>query len=242
MDTLNSLAELKTAKKMSSREMASLTEKRHDNVKRTIDSLVAKGVIASPQIEETSFDGSDGRRQTTTEYLVGERDSYVIVAQLSPEFTARVVDRWQELEQRVQQPTTTLMQDKAQTIMLVSSSLHTMFGVPRGLAAAHGLMLVQKETGINTEVLRLTLAKDPDELDFTLNATRVGELLGCSAKAANLRLAKAGLQLSDPRERWVLTQEGKKWGAAFPFSAETGRTGFQVLWSSRVAELLKEAA
>ncbi|TBL45867.1 phage regulatory protein/antirepressor Ant, partial [Klebsiella oxytoca] len=28
------------------------------------------------------------------------RDSYVIVAQLSPEFTARLVDRWQELESK----------------------------------------------------------------------------------------------------------------------------------------------
>lgn len=32
------------------------------------------------------------------EYLINKRDSYVIVAQLSPEFTARLVDRWQELE------------------------------------------------------------------------------------------------------------------------------------------------
>jgi hypothetical protein len=35
---------------------------------------------------------------------VGKRDSYVIVAQLSPEFTARLVDRWQELEQQVSNP------------------------------------------------------------------------------------------------------------------------------------------
>lgn len=32
-------------------------------------------------------------------YLISKRDSYIIVAQLSPEFTARLVDRWQELEQ-----------------------------------------------------------------------------------------------------------------------------------------------
>jgi hypothetical protein len=31
-------------------------------------------------------------------YEVNKRDSYVIVAQLCPEFTARLVDRWQELE------------------------------------------------------------------------------------------------------------------------------------------------
>jgi phage regulator Rha-like protein len=30
--------------------------------------------------------------------MVNKRDSYVVVAQLCPEFTARLVDRWQELE------------------------------------------------------------------------------------------------------------------------------------------------
>jgi len=37
-------------------------------------------------------------------YLVSKRDSYVVVAQLSPEFTARLVDRWQELEAAVVAP------------------------------------------------------------------------------------------------------------------------------------------
>jgi phage antirepressor YoqD-like protein len=38
--------------------------------------------------------------QTVSEYQIGKRDSYVVVAQLSPEFTARLVDRWQELESK----------------------------------------------------------------------------------------------------------------------------------------------
>ena len=35
---------------MTSREMADLTEKRHDSVKRTIETLLGQGVIRSPQI------------------------------------------------------------------------------------------------------------------------------------------------------------------------------------------------
>ena len=35
---------------------------------------------------------------------VGRRDSIVVVAQLCPEFTARLVDRWQELEGQVAKP------------------------------------------------------------------------------------------------------------------------------------------
>lgn len=85
---------------MTSKEMADLTEKRHDSVKRTIDTLAERGTIQLPQIVEVT----NHLGQSVTEYRIGKRDSYVIVAQLSPEFTARLVDRWQELEGKQVQP------------------------------------------------------------------------------------------------------------------------------------------
>lgn len=85
---------------MSSRDIAELVEKRHDNVRRTMTSLLHKGLIAVTQTEEPTSGGG----KPVTLYHVGKRDSYVVVAQLSPEFTARLVDRWQELEQQVAQP------------------------------------------------------------------------------------------------------------------------------------------
>lgn len=91
---------------MSSREIAELVGSRHDKVKQSIERLADKGVIALPPMGEyleTATTPTGGSRvYTTTEYRIGKRDSYVIVAQLSPEFTARLVDRWQELEQASQ--------------------------------------------------------------------------------------------------------------------------------------------
>lgn len=80
---------------MSSREIAELVGSRHSDVIRTIDRLLDRGVVSgcAPSAYTHEQNG-----QTYHEYLVGKRDSYVIVAQLSPEFTARLVDRWQELE------------------------------------------------------------------------------------------------------------------------------------------------
>lgn len=83
---------------MSSREIAHVVESRHDNVKRTMESLRARGLIAFTQTEEKTI----GRPAAV--YWVDKRDSYVVVAQLSPEFTARLVDRWQELEERAALP------------------------------------------------------------------------------------------------------------------------------------------
>lgn len=89
---------------MTSREIAELTDKRHDNVRRTIETLMASGVIRSPQIEYfKNINNVEGQ-----EYLFtgeqGKRDSIIVVAQLSPQFTARLVDRWQALEAQVRKP------------------------------------------------------------------------------------------------------------------------------------------
>lgn len=92
--------------RMSSREIADLVGSRHDKVKQSIERLAtAKGpgkpaVIDLPPLGE--YLDSLGRK--ATEYLVNKRDSFVVVAQLSPEFTAALVDRWQQLETQVAKP------------------------------------------------------------------------------------------------------------------------------------------
>lgn len=88
--------------RMSSREIAEVTQKRHDNVWRTIESLHAKGLIGLPQFEEVPNPGPGPL--CIKQYLIGKRDSFVVVAQLSPEFTAALVDRWQQLEAQAAKP------------------------------------------------------------------------------------------------------------------------------------------
>ena len=80
---------------MSSREIAALVESRHDSVKRTVVRLVERGVITRPPLVDEFI---EGKQRPEKAYHLEKRDSYVVVAQLSPEFTARLVDRWQELE------------------------------------------------------------------------------------------------------------------------------------------------
>lgn len=97
---------------MTSQQIAELVEKRHDNVKRTIETLVSTGVIAQPHNE----DGAKSANGVVTQVYVfigeqGKRDSFVVVAQLSPKFTGRLVDRWQELEQQASNPVIELPHD-----------------------------------------------------------------------------------------------------------------------------------
>lgn len=87
--------------RMTSVEIADMVEKRHDNVKRTIETLAEQSVISLPQVEEIKIQ-RERRLETSQAYIFegekGKRDSIVVVAQLSPVFTARLVDRWNELE------------------------------------------------------------------------------------------------------------------------------------------------
>lgn len=85
---------------MSSREIAEVVESRHDSVKRTIERLAEKSIISFTPSVETSHDGAGARPVEI--YRVNKRDSLIVVAQLCPEFTARIVDRWQELEEQLQ--------------------------------------------------------------------------------------------------------------------------------------------
>lgn len=106
---MNSIVTLSsTAATMSSRQIAELVGKRHDNVKRTIETLAAQGVIVRPQIEDEQLTDARGRIRTTQVYQFtgeqGKRDSIIVVAQLCPEFTAALVDRWQALEKQLAAP------------------------------------------------------------------------------------------------------------------------------------------
>ncbi|WP_238880864.1 Rha family transcriptional regulator [Escherichia coli] len=93
---------------MTSVEIAELVGKRHDNVKRTIETLAKGGVVRSPQIEVSERINNLGFKVQHEHYLFegeqGKRDSIIVVAQLCPEFTARLVDRWRELEEQIRKP------------------------------------------------------------------------------------------------------------------------------------------
>ena len=97
---------------MNSLEISELVQSRHDKVKQSIERLVERGVIAQPPM----VDGIKSANGVTPKLFLfsgeqGKRDSIIVVAQLCPEFTARLVDRWAELEALVAKPQITTPHD-----------------------------------------------------------------------------------------------------------------------------------
>ena len=94
-----SLTSLLPSQQMLSSDISTITNIRLDSVKRTIERLAERRVITLPPTVEKPTAG-----RPSTEYVFsgeqGKLDSITVVAQLCPEFTAAIVKRWYELEQK----------------------------------------------------------------------------------------------------------------------------------------------
>ena len=89
---MNALVNATPNRTMTSKQIALVVNSRHDSVKRTIERLANQSVISFTPMVETSHEGSGSR--SVEVYHVNERDSYVVVAQLCPAETAKLVDYW----------------------------------------------------------------------------------------------------------------------------------------------------
>jgi prophage antirepressor-like protein len=131
-------------------------------------------------------------------------------------------------------------QDRVTAILMIGEAVAKVPGVKQGIAMAATLTCIQENTGLSVETMRRALPACNDPL-AAVNPTKLGEQIGLSARAGNLRLAALGFQNRNDRDEWELTDAGQAWGEALPYS-RNGHSGYQILWRPEVADLLKEAA
>ncbi len=131
-------------------------------------------------------------------------------------------------------------QDRVSSLLLIGDAVAKVPGVKAGIAMAATLTCIQENTGLVIETLRRALPA-ANEPTCSHNATQLGKLAGSSAKATNQRLALLGFQFRNERDEWELTDAGKAWAEAMPFSLN-GHSGYQILWNPAVVDQLKEVA
>ena len=220
---------------MSSREIAELTEKPHDNVLKTIRSLIDGGVVKATTPQEYIHPQN---KQTYLEYLSDKRDSFVIVARLSPEFTARLVDRWQELEAQVVTPVAPMLPrtptDLAVNHITAVMQLAALFEVPTHLAQVEAVKGARLTYQIDlTEILRLAPAQSMIRLeDEAVEPTELGKRLGLSAIKMNQWLEERGFQAKINSE-WVPTDKGKPFAVRHQW-VSGNKSGYNYKWKKSV--------
>ena len=177
---------------MTSQQIAELVGSRHDTVKKSIERIAERGVITLPPLTETSFKDAIGKTQRSTAYIFsgeqGRLDSIIVVAQLSPEFTAALVKRWDELERGVA----------------------PVFQIPQTLGEALQLAADQAK---QLELAAPKVAHYDNVVDRKglLNATQVGQKVGMSAVRLNrvldeLKVYNQAVKRSRVFNSWFIQQ------------------------------------
>ncbi|HFI6269125.1 TPA: phage antirepressor KilAC domain-containing protein [Escherichia coli] len=168
--------------KMTSIEIAELVGSRHDNVKRAIDRLAERGLIQLPPMEDCVRINGLGLKQSVSAYVFkgeqGKRDSIIVAAQLCPEVTARLVDRWQELEKQVQQNSPAIPQTLSEALRLAADLAEE----------KERLALVNKELAPKAAVCDAIVKNDMHR-----TASEVAKPLGMSAVKLNRKLSAVGV-------------------------------------------------
>jgi len=131
-------------------------------------------------------------------------------------------------------------QDRVSSLLLIGDAVAKVPGVKAGIAMAATLTCIQENTGLVIETLRRALPA-ANEPTCSHNATQLGKLAGSSAKVTNQCLATLGFQFRNERDEWELTDAGKAWAEAMPFS-RNGHSGYQILWNPAIVEQLREVA
>ena len=207
---------------MSSLEIAELVGSRHVDVKRSIERLIEKGTIRDTPMAFSENINNLGFKTRQEYYLFkgeqGKRDSIIVIAQLCPEFTARIVDRWQELEEQVnknlldykkgelkniQQPSKSYLPEyrQAKAMELSVRALDKVFSNLPHLSE-------QSKQAIYADTINPIAGKNVIPLprldNKTFSASEVGELLGVSsnkigriANELNLKTEEYGIFVLD---------------------------------------------
>lgn len=225
-----------TSQTMSSREIAETIEVRHDSAKRTMDRLAERGVISiTPVVEPTKGGG-----KPTTVYRVNQRDSYVVAAQLSPEMTARLVDRWQELESGQAQPVAAEPRSLALETMQDSLKIGELLGLPTHYAQIEAVKQTKEVSGQDySGMLAYAPAQDNIPADeVMLEPSALAPHFDLTPAQMNNRLRDAGLQTKS-HGQWVPTIAGNNLCATHSWSTKY-KSGYNQKWNlSAVRELLE---
>lgn len=123
----NIVPQINDKKMMTTREIAELTGKRHDNVLADVRKLIEQGAIGLLNFQESSYRNAQNKEQPM--YSLDFDATMTLVTGYDAVLRSRVIRRWRELETGAEQPALTREQQVAQ-----------------GMIAANAIIEEQKQT------------------------------------------------------------------------------------------------
>lgn len=197
---------------MISLEISELVNSRHDDVKRSIERLAERGVIARPPMAVVPKEANNRIYNVDVFVFSGEQgklDSITVVAQLCPEFTAALVKRWYELENAQ----TKLPQSFAEALQLAADQARQLeLQAPK---VAHYDTVVAKEHLLTATQVASKLRMSAVALNRILDEFRVYNKAHKRSRVFNTWFEDQGLgelkQTTTGHSQPMFTTKGEAW-------------------------------
>ena len=224
---------------MTSREIAELTGKRHDNVMRDIRTMLDDLEHSSNLrfvCKSTTYIAENG--QEYSQYELDYNASVCLVSGYDAVTRMKIIQRWQDLEAGAP-PVAEQLAPLVKGFTALVDALKAI-GLDGNAAAIGANNAIVRLSGLN--ILTLTdnthLIAEKQEQAFT--PTQLGELCSprMSAQLMNLSLQNAGLQ-HRVGNSWVVTEEGKPF-ARFYYTGKRHGDGTPVIQTKWLKSVLDE--
>lgn len=210
---MTNLMKLENTMTMTSREIAELTGKRHDNVLADIKKMLEELELNSPDFSG-QYKDSTGR--SLTMYSLDKELTTTLVAGYNVKMRHAIIKRWQELEAKEQ---------KNQIVL-------PNFTDPAEAAMAWALQYKEKQIALQQLEIAKPKAEFVDkyvERDVAKNLTNVAKELGVSAKALGAWLRDEGHAFKSTKKLvWTQPFVDKGYGVHKHFSTDS-KAGSQAL-------------
>lgn len=252
MNTVTTPSNPNSSPTMSSKEIAELTGKRHDNVVRDIKDMVSQILGHSSDLRNEQIQGVTVEKDHRGFIKVIHLDhshTITLITGYDARQRKKVVDRWLELEHSGNSPTAPKPKrirkpafDTAFTrCMNVVALLPNVDENQKVLMAARGTHTL---TGINPLEAMGYAALPATTEDNYQTPTQLGKPFGIPPRRVNQILVDAGLQVHTPGSStgsdWSMTDKGLAYGKMFDTSRRGGKGSQQQLkWKPSVAEFLR---
>lgn len=233
---------------MGTRQIAEMLGKNHSDIKRSAERLHESGVIGGSQpLAESPFINEQGRE--FMEYRLGKLDSITLVAQNSPQFTAALVKRWDELEGKAaaaKQISDVSIADVAGFAEIAGRALNMSNSSRLGM-----FQKIQSDFGLPNILPAYAIDAPSDAVDGSSRPTKaLTAILKDSGHAISAKFAYQALQqlwivermsrksTKGEKEFWALTAKGLLYGKNIT-SPNNQREVQPHFYESRSADLVK---
>ncbi|AMD85111.1 Phage antirepressor protein YoqD, KilAC domain [Capnocytophaga haemolytica] len=174
---------------MSSREIAELTNKRHDHVIRDVENLNnSYEKLALPKIGEGYYTHPNTGNQQHREFRLTKMQTLDLLTGYSAELRIKVNRRWAELEEKAQTPPPAIPQTFAEALRL---------------AAMQAERLELQAAELKKQAPKVAYFDNVLQSESTYPTTLIAKELGMSAIKLNQRLHQLGVQYNQSGV-WVL--------------------------------------